>query len=138
MKKFLSLTMAIIVAGAMISISVSDADAGRKGRRNTAIALGVLGGLAVGAAIAGSNRRGYRRSYSNRHCHARYCHRHNYRYSDHRHRPAVYNPPPRRRPAYAGNAHVNWCYRKYRSYRDYDNTFQPYNGRRRQCYSPYN
>jgi hypothetical protein len=36
-----------------------------------------------------------------------------------------------------GNAHVEWCYDRYRSYRAYDNTFQPYNGPRQQCYSPY-
>ena len=36
-----------------------------------------------------------------------------------------------------GSAHVQWCYDRYRSYRAYDNTFQPYNGLRRQCYSPY-
>lgn len=36
-----------------------------------------------------------------------------------------------------GSAHVEWCYNRYRSYRAYDNTFQPYNGPRRQCYSPY-
>lgn len=36
-----------------------------------------------------------------------------------------------------GDAHVNWCYSRYRSYRAYDNTFQPYGGPRRQCYSPY-
>lgn len=36
-----------------------------------------------------------------------------------------------------GNAHVQWCYDRYRSYRASDNTFQPYNGPRRQCYSPY-
>jgi hypothetical protein len=36
-----------------------------------------------------------------------------------------------------GNSHVNWCYQRYRSYRAYDNTFQPYNGPRQQCYSPY-
>ena len=36
-----------------------------------------------------------------------------------------------------GNAHVNWCYSRYRSYRAYDNTYQPYGGPRRQCYSPY-
>ncbi|CAG1003510.1 Lectin-like protein BA14k [Rhizobiaceae bacterium] len=35
------------------------------------------------------------------------------------------------------SAHVRWCYDRYRSYRDWDNTFQPYNGPRRQCYSPY-
>ncbi|MGE0499771.1 MAG: BA14K family protein [Rhizobiaceae bacterium] len=37
-----------------------------------------------------------------------------------------------------GNAHVEWCYDRYRSYRASDNTFQPYNGGRQQCYSPYN
>lgn len=36
------------------------------------------------------------------------------------------------------NAHLDWCYNRYRSYRAYDNTFQPYNGPRRQCISPYN
>lgn len=42
-------------------------------------------------------------------------------------------------PVYRGNtsAHVEWCYNRYRSYREYDNTFQPYNGPRQQCYSPY-
>lgn len=37
----------------------------------------------------------------------------------------------------SGNAHVEWCYDRYRSYRASDNTYQPYNGPRRQCYSPY-
>jgi len=37
----------------------------------------------------------------------------------------------------SGNAHVEWCYSRYRSYRASDNTFQPYNGPRRQCISPY-
>lgn len=36
-----------------------------------------------------------------------------------------------------GNAHVRWCYDRYRSYRASDNTFQPYNGPRQQCISPY-
>lgn len=36
-----------------------------------------------------------------------------------------------------GSAHVDWCYDRYRSYRASDNTFQPYNGPRRQCFSPY-
>ena len=35
------------------------------------------------------------------------------------------------------SAHVRWCYNRYRSYREWDNTFQPYNGPRQQCYSPY-
>ena len=33
--------------------------------------------------------------------------------------------------------HVAWCYDNYKSYRESDNTFQPYNGPRRQCVSPY-
>ena len=36
-----------------------------------------------------------------------------------------------------GNSHVDWCYSRYRSYRAYDNTYQPYYGPRRQCYSPH-
>jgi hypothetical protein len=54
--------------------------------------------------------------------------------------PPVYRHPPRYRsaPIYrGGNAHVRWCYNRYRSYRAYDNTFQPNYGPRRQCYSPY-
>jgi hypothetical protein len=48
---------------------------------------------------------------------------------------AIANDAP---PVYAsGNAHVRWCYNRYRSYRAYDNTYQPYDGPRRQCYSPY-
>lgn len=36
-----------------------------------------------------------------------------------------------------GPSHVEWCFGRYRSYRASDNTFQPYDGRRRQCRSPY-
>lgn len=49
---------------------------------------------------------------------------------------AIANEPPvQYRPR--GNAHIQWCYNRYRSYRASDNTFQPYNGPRRQCVSPY-
>ncbi|MFC5991062.1 BA14K family protein [Limoniibacter endophyticus] len=48
--------------------------------------------------------------------------------------PRYYAP---RRVYRGGSAHVNWCANRYRSYRAYDNTFQPYNGPRRQCISPY-
>lgn len=43
-------------------------------------------------------------------------------------------------PRYSGggSSHVQWCYNRFRSYRASDNTFQPYNGPRRQCNSPYN
>lgn len=33
--------------------------------------------------------------------------------------------------------HVHWCMSKYSSYRAEDGTYQPYNGRRRPCVSPY-
>ena len=36
-----------------------------------------------------------------------------------------------------GSAHVQWCHDRWRSYRAYDNSYQPYNGPRRQCVSPY-
>ena len=42
-----------------------------------------------------------------------------------------------RRGRSADSAHVAYCYDRYRSYRESDNTFQPYNGPRRQCRSPY-
>ncbi|MFD1198887.1 BA14K family protein [Brucella gallinifaecis] len=45
---------------------------------------------------------------------------------------------PAPRPVYRqNNNHVQWCYNRYKSYRASDNTFQPYNGPRQQCYSPY-
>ncbi|WP_026617631.1 BA14K family protein [Ensifer aridi] len=37
-----------------------------------------------------------------------------------------------------GNAHARWCHDRYRSYRSSDNTFQPFDGPRRACNSPYN
>lgn len=40
------------------------------------------------------------------------------------------------RPSYGGS-HSSWCANRYRSYRAYDNTYQPYGGPRRQCISPY-
>lgn len=60
---------------------------------------------------------------------------------DRRHTGSVYRDRDRR-DRYRSHrrlerAHVEWCYDRYRSYRASDNTFQPYNGPRRQCYSPY-
>ncbi len=40
------------------------------------------------------------------------------------------------RPSY-GSSHQQWCANRWRSYRAYDNTYQPNNGPRRQCVSPY-
>ena len=50
--------------------------------------------------------------------------------------PRYYAPRPRYRAALP-RAHYNWCFNRYRSYRASDNTFQPYNGPRRRCRSPY-
>lgn len=51
---------------------------------------------------------------------------------------AIANQPPvQYRPRGGGNAHVQWCYDRYRSYDARSNTYQPYNGPRRQCNSPY-
>jgi hypothetical protein len=50
---------------------------------------------------------------------------------------AYYAPAPRRIYRSGANSHVAWCYQRYRSYRAYDNTYQPFNGPRRECISPY-
>lgn len=51
-------------------------------------------------------------------------------------RQPVYVAPP---PVYAGfsQQHYNWCFNQYRSYHQPSNTFQPYNGPRRPCVSPW-
>lgn len=41
------------------------------------------------------------------------------------------------RRVYEGDEHVQWCYNRYRSYRASDDTFQPNNGPRQRCVSPY-
>lgn len=48
----------------------------------------------------------------------------------------IYRPAPRVYRS-GGSAHVQWCYDHYRSYRQWDNTYQPYYGPRKQCVSPY-
>lgn len=49
--------------------------------------------------------------------------------------PAHSNAPRRARGF--SPAHYQWCDQRYRSYRAADNSFQPYNGPRRACVSPY-
>ncbi|WEX86615.1 BA14K family protein [Sinorhizobium garamanticum] len=39
---------------------------------------------------------------------------------------------------YDANAHARWCRERYISYRSTDNTFQPHEGPRRACNSPFN
>jgi hypothetical protein len=57
-----------------------------------------------------------------------------YRYVEPQYR--YVQPRPSRRIVLS-RAHVNWCENRYRSYRAWDNTFQPYHGPRQQCWSPY-
>ncbi|MCV0397008.1 MAG: BA14K family protein [Rhizobiaceae bacterium] len=47
-------------------------------------------------------------------------------------RPSYVRPAMRFSPA-----HYRWCEARYRSYRTWDNSWQPYHGPRRQCISPY-
>jgi hypothetical protein len=59
-------------------------------------------------------------------------------YDDGYYRPRYYERRVVPGPSYdSGSAHVRWCYNRYRSYRAWDNTFQPYHGPRQQCISPY-
>jgi len=58
-------------------------------------------------------------------------------YRPHRPRHRQYRHPAPRAHYHYSSAHVQWCYGRYRSYRASDNTYQPYNGPRRQCRSPY-
>lgn len=86
----------------------------RRHRRGAYIAGGLIAGALIGSALAAPRYYGPR-----------------YRYYDAPRR--AYRP----RRVRVGRAHENWCYNRYRSYRAYDNTFQPYHGPRRGCYSPY-
>jgi hypothetical protein len=56
-------------------------------------------------------------------------------------KPKRYYPRYHRRyyeyPRHSSSRHVDWCYSRYRTYRHWDNTFQPYHGPRKQCISPY-
>jgi hypothetical protein len=50
---------------------------------------------------------------------------------------AIVNSQPRVVVRQGGNAHVDWCYNRYRSYRASDDTYQPLSGPRQRCVSPY-
>ena len=109
MEKMISVTVAILLAGTVVVMSLSDANARHRGHRyGGGLAAGIIGGLIIGGAIANSRLEDRERDYA----------------------------PPYRRDY--GRAHVSWCYSRYRSYRDYDDTYQPYRGGRRYCRSPYN
>ncbi|MBL4600222.1 MAG: BA14K family protein [Rhizobiaceae bacterium] len=79
----------------------------------------ILGGVVAGALITGAIVNSQRRR----------------RYYE----PAPVYREPRRVYQERGysNRHLDWCFGRYRSYREYDNSYQPYNGPRRLCRSPY-
>lgn len=55
--------------------------------------------------------------------------------------PGYVQPAPRyynRRAARSmASRHIDWCYDQYRSYREWDNSWKPLRGPRRECVSPY-
>jgi hypothetical protein len=51
--------------------------------------------------------------------------------------PRYVRPAPVYRTGGLNPRHYEWCAMRYRSYDAYSNSFQPYNGPRRTCYSPY-
>lgn len=95
-----------------------------------------LGGLAVGTIIGGALAQPYYGSY--------YGSPYGYYGSPYRYYGSPYRYYGRPYRTYAssgyygrGGSHESWCYARYRSYRAFDNTFQPYHGPRRQCVGPY-
>ncbi|MBB3591656.1 hypothetical protein FHX08_002000 [Rhizobium sp. BK529] len=94
-----------------------------------------LGGLALGTIIGGALAQPYYGSYYDTYYGSPYgyygrpySYYQPYYYRPYRYAPSAY---------YAGGSHVRWCYARYRSYRAFDNTYQPYYGPRRQCLGPY-
>jgi len=46
-------------------------------------------------------------------------------------------PQPHAHGSFLSSQHINWCRNRWRSYRVVDNSYQPYQGPRRVCISPY-
>ncbi|CAG0953161.1 Lectin-like protein BA14k [Rhizobiaceae bacterium] len=46
-------------------------------------------------------------------------------------------PAPRYKVIHLSAAHVDWCYKRYKTYRASDNTYKPTKHTRRQCISPF-
>ena len=123
MNKFLSYTAAAALSIGVIGASLQTADAGQGGRdRFVGGVVGFAAGALIGSAIASQPRVVY-----------------GPRYYGPRHARRIHVAPRRvsRRRNFA-RAHARWCVNTYRSYRRWDNTFQPYRGARQACLSPYN
>jgi hypothetical protein len=121
------------------------------GNFGAGLGIGLLSGVIIGGALAAPSY-DYPRTYG----YYPYPNRYRYRYapysygyySSEDYYPAYryYRPYPSYRTYYrprnyyrvgGGDSHISWCYSRYRSYRAWDNTFQPYYGPRRACRSPY-
>ena len=158
--------VAAVAAIGMLAVTAHSAEAGRKHRHNDGadFVAGLATGLIFGGLVAGSRPRGGLYYCYGWHCGGYNVPKRYYGYRGY-YPPRVYAPPPQHyypppgryypprvyarpvppryyppAPAYRtafSAAHYNYCFARYRSYRQYDNTFQPYNGPRKQCVSPY-
>ena len=141
MRKIFSVGILAIALTAATSItSVDRAYADNNFWKGLGIGIGaaIVGGAIVNAVRAGQ-----------RHCHegqTYYCHSHAYANAYHYHDfpagPILYQqvaapPPPPVGQIVLPQAHVTWCYNHYRSYDLNTNSFQPFQGPRRPCISPY-
>ncbi len=152
MKKFLALAFTAILASSGYLAMTNSASAHGIGWRHS------HGGFSIGIYSGGVG--GHRIHRPRHRCYGRGCYRQRYRQYDpyygdrriyrghrrvYRQRVIIYERPRRvhRRShrrvhrVHRSNRHVRWCYNRFRSYRAWDNTFQPYHGRRRACRSPF-
>lgn len=154
MRQFLAMAFTAIIASSALLVMTSSASAHRLGVRHShsGISVGIYGGgVTIGSRYHRHHRRHHRRHFrrSYRSCFGHGCYQPRYRYYEpyyghrrvYRERIIIYERAPRRDRkigrVHRGNRHVRWCYKRFRSYRSADNTFQPYHGRRRACRSPY-
>jgi BA14K-like protein len=141
MKKIISVGIcAVALAAAPSMTSFDRAYAGNNFWKGIGIGIGAA---IVGGAIANAVRAGQQ------HCHqgqTYYCHSHAYanayHYHDYQAGPILYQqvaapPPPPAGQIVLPQPHVTWCYNHYRSYDLNSNSYQPYEGPRRPCISPY-
>ncbi|MCB1508484.1 MAG: BA14K family protein [Hyphomicrobiaceae bacterium] len=108
MKKILTIASAALMAGAMLTVDIGQAEARHRG---AAFGAGIVAGV-VGALIIGNAARGG----------------HHYTYGGHRYQMG-HGP--------AWRHHAAWCRSRYRSWNPHTNLFLSYSGQYRHCRSPY-
>ncbi|MEP4031101.1 BA14K family protein [Roseibium polysiphoniae] len=91
-----------------------------------AVATIAVTSIAIGVGAASAGNYGYKNSYNN-----------GYGY----HKSSGYSKKSSRPFAHIKDhvwkQHVSWCHNRFKSYNSYDNSYQPYNGPRQHCWSPY-